>query len=183
MLITWKRRCSLSNQFYLTLQSVPLDRVYLFKYLGVLISHNLSWSAHISDIVARSKKIVGFIYRKFYRFCNTNTLRKLYLSLVRSILKYCCHIWDPFLSKDIELLESLQKFASKVCTKQWHEPYNFLWTSPKLPLSPHPFLQQFLFASAICTLKQLLVFLCSQFRIIVEPFACVCASLCLSFLF
>jgi len=40
MLITRKRRCSLSNQFCLTLQSVPLDRVYLFKYLGVLISHN-----------------------------------------------------------------------------------------------------------------------------------------------
>ena len=30
------------------------------------------------------------------------------------ILEYCGHIWDPFLSKDIELLESVQKFASKV---------------------------------------------------------------------
>ena len=98
------------------------------------ISHNLCWSAHISDIVARSKKIVGLIYRKFYHFCNTNTLHKLYLSLVRPILEYCCHIWDPFLSKDIELLESVQKFASKVCTKQWREPYNSLRTSLKLPL-------------------------------------------------
>ena len=50
------------------------------------------------------------------------------------ILEYCCHIWDPFLSKDIELLESVQKFASKVCTKQWREPYNSLQTSLKLPL-------------------------------------------------
>jgi len=58
MLITRKRRCSLSNQFCLTLQSVPLDRVYLFKYFGVLFSHNLCWSTHISDIAARSKKIV-----------------------------------------------------------------------------------------------------------------------------
>ena len=39
-----------------------------------------------------------------------------------------------FLSKDIELLESVQKFASKVCTKQWREPYNSLRTSLKLPL-------------------------------------------------
>ena len=129
MLITRKRRCSFSNQFCLTLQSVPLDRVYLFKYFGVLISHNLCWSTHISDIVARSKKIVWLNFRKFYCFYSTNTLL-----LVRPILEYCCHIWDPFQSKDIELLESVQKFASRVCTKQWREPYNSLWTSLRLPL-------------------------------------------------
>ena len=134
MLITRKRRCSLSNQFCLTLQSVPLDRVFQFKYLGVIICHNLCWSAHISDIAARSKKIIGLIYRKFYRFCNTITLRKLYLTLVRRILEYCCHIWDPFLSKDIEVLESVQKFAAKVCTKRWHEPYTSLRNSLLLPL-------------------------------------------------
>jgi len=43
-------------------------------------------------------------------------------------------IWDPFLTKDIELLESVQKIASKVCTKQWREPYNSLRSSLKLPL-------------------------------------------------
>ena len=134
MLITRKRRCSLSNQFCPTLQSVPLDRVFQSKYLGVIICHNLCWSAHISEIAARSKKIIGLIYRKFYRFCNTITLRKLYLTLVRPILEYCCHIWDPFLSKDIELLESVQKFAAKVCTKRWHEPYNSLRNSLLLPL-------------------------------------------------
>ena len=41
---------------------------------------------------------------------------------------------DGILSKDIELLESVQKFANKVCTKQWREPYNSLRTSLKLPL-------------------------------------------------
>jgi len=38
------------------------------------------------------------------------------------------------LNSNIKLLESVQKFASKVCTKQWREPYNSLWTSLKLPL-------------------------------------------------
>ena len=33
MLITRKKQCSLSNQFYITLYSESLDRVYLFKYL------------------------------------------------------------------------------------------------------------------------------------------------------
>ena len=77
---------------------------------------------------------IGLIYRKFYRLCNTSTLRKLYLTLVRLILEYCCHVWDPFLHKDIELLESVQKFAVKVCTKRWREAYNYLRNLLKLPL-------------------------------------------------
>ena len=134
MLITRKKHCSLSNQFCLTLHSESLDRVYLFKYLGVSISYNFCWSAHILDIVARAKRVIGLIYRKFYRLCNTSTLTKLYLTLVRPILEYCCHVWDPFLLKDIELLESVQKFAIKVCTKHWREPYNYLRNLLKLPL-------------------------------------------------
>jgi len=93
------------------LQSVALDRIYVFKFLGVLISHNLRWSAHISDIVARSKKIVGLIYKKFYHYCNTIFFVSYSCPIVGPILKYCCHIWDPFLSKDIELLESVQNIC------------------------------------------------------------------------
>ena len=126
MLITRKKLCSISSQFCITLYSEPLDRVYHFKYLGITISYNFCWSAHISDIVARAKRVIGLIYRKFYCSCNTATLLKLYLTLVRPILEYCCHVWDPFLHKDIELLESVQKFAVKVCTKRWREPYNRL---------------------------------------------------------
>ena len=134
MLITRKKQCSISNQFCITLYSESLNRVYLFKYLGITISYNLCWSEHISDIVARAKRVIGLIYRKFYRWCNTSTLKKLYLTLVRPILEYCCHVWDPFLHKDIELLESVQKFAFRVCTKRWREPHNHLRNLLKLPL-------------------------------------------------
>jgi len=58
VLITRKKHCSLSNQFCLTLHSESLDRVYLFKYLGVSI---LCWSTHILDIVARAKRVIGLI--------------------------------------------------------------------------------------------------------------------------
>jgi len=54
--------------------------------------------------------------------------------LVCTHFGHCIFIWDPFLSKDIELLESVQIFSSKVCTKQCREPYNSLQTSLKLPL-------------------------------------------------
>ena len=47
------------------------------------------------------------------------TLKALYVTQVRPHLEYAIPIWDPHLSKDIEAIESVQRFASKVCTKQW----------------------------------------------------------------
>jgi len=51
-------------------------------------------------------------------------------SLLRQHLEYAwsVHVWDPHLKyqKDIERLESVQKFGLKVCLKQWHCKYENL---------------------------------------------------------
>ena len=39
----------------------------------------------------------------------------------RPHLEYATPVWDPHLSKDINALESVQRFASKVCTKKWRD--------------------------------------------------------------
>ena len=44
---------------------------------------------------------------------------KLYLTIVRPHLEYACEIWDPYLAIDCQMIESIQKFASRVCLKQW----------------------------------------------------------------
>ena len=55
------------------------------------------------------------------------------LWLIRPHLEYACTVWDPFLQKDIQLLEKVQKFAAKVCTKQWHWSYQELLHTVQLP--------------------------------------------------
>ena len=69
------------------LQSVLLDRVFLFKYFRVLISHYLCWSAHISVIAARSKKVIELIIGSF-------TISAIQLPLEG----YTWHLSDQFLS-------------------------------------------------------------------------------------
>ena len=57
----------------------------------------------------------------------------MYLLLIRPHLEYACTVWDPFLQKDIQLLEKVQKFAAKVCTKQWNWSYEELLHTLQLP--------------------------------------------------
>ena len=94
-----------------------------YKYLGVLITADLRWDVHISGICLKAKRLLGLLYRKFYRSVDSAFLFRLYLSLVRPILEYACPVWDPYTFKNIEQLESVQKFALKICAHRWDTGY------------------------------------------------------------
>jgi len=55
----------------------PVERVSEFKYLGIIISEDLSWSKQVAAVVTKSRKILGVIFRKFYPCCDTSTLLNL----------------------------------------------------------------------------------------------------------
>ena len=41
-------------------------------------------------------------------------------------------MWDPYLKRDIDLLESAQKFGLRVCLKDWSSPYENLLQESKI---------------------------------------------------
>ena len=72
------------------------------------------------------------LYRKYYRFSDTATLLQLYRSLVRPHLDYAAPVWDPHLQRDIQLLEGVQKFACRMCSKAWKTGYEELQSTLQL---------------------------------------------------
>jgi len=50
----------------LYLGNEALEQVKMFKYLGVVLSSDLSWTPHIEKICSKERRLVGFLYRQFY---------------------------------------------------------------------------------------------------------------------
>ena len=132
MHVSWKRS-PLSPSTPIMLNGSALESVNTFKYLGLLISSNLSWSNHIQSICSKARKILGLLYRKYYKFSDQATLLQLYISLVRPHLEYSAPVWNPHLQRDIQMLERTQKFACRMCTKTWNAGYEELQNTLQLP--------------------------------------------------
>ena len=108
-----------------TLSGHLFDRVYSFKYLGVLIAYDLTWYSHTKMVCDKARKLLGLLYRKFYD-ASAGTLCQLYLSMVRPHLEYASPVWSPHLAKDMELIEGVQKFALRIASKSWTMTYHDL---------------------------------------------------------
>ena len=77
------------------LHGEPIERVTSYKYLGVILTDNLSWSMHIDRISSKARRLVGLLYRKFYKWASSEALLNLYLGIVRPHLEYAVPVWNP----------------------------------------------------------------------------------------
>ena len=133
MVVTRKRFSILQTFPPVLIESTPIEKVSEMQYLGVLLTSDLSWSNHIHKISCKARKSAGFLYRRFYKDMKTPALLKLYASMVRPILEYCSSVWDPYLQKDITLLERVQRFALRISLKEWHCSSDVLTQHANLP--------------------------------------------------
>ena len=131
MLLSRKRNPTVSIP--LLLNGLPLQIVNSYKYLGFIISSDLSWSNHIEYICNKAKRMLGILYRQFSSNSNETALIRLYLTLVRPLLEYGAEVWHPHLIKDTLALENIQKLALRICSKQWQMSYFDLLDRFKLP--------------------------------------------------
>jgi len=94
-------------------------------YLGVSISSDLSWAAHIDSVCCKAKWQIGLLHRHFYAR-SPSCKAQLYKSLVLPILDYCSSLWDPNNAIHVNKLESVQKLAARFVTGRWHDNYDSL---------------------------------------------------------
>jgi hypothetical protein len=98
-----------------TLRAVPVA-----THLGINISNNLSWNPHINKIVNKANSKLGFIKRNL-KYIPQSIKTYAYWSLVRPHLEYCCPVWDPYTTRNINHLEGVQHRAARFVV------HNYIW--------------------------------------------------------
>ena len=81
--------------------------------LGVQMDESLRFEKQISKVVQKANGVLASIKRTF-KYINIDSFPVLYKSLVRPHLEYCNSIWSPYMVKDIKLMESVQRRATKI---------------------------------------------------------------------
>ena len=92
------------------------------KDLGVIISEDLKAEKNVAKNVKKADKILGMIRRTF-SFMNKDMLQQLIKVFIRPHLEYAQQAWSPYLRKDINLLESVQRRATKLLDSIAHKTY------------------------------------------------------------
>ena len=116
--ISFSKKQQSAEQAYKLCNSEVVHKDNL-RDLGVILSRDLSWSAHYNAITSKAYKTLGLIRRCFNRNIPYFAKKNLYISLVL----YCSVIWRPYLIKDIKLLESIQRRSTKFILNDFTSDY------------------------------------------------------------
>ena len=94
------------------LDSHILEWTDLEKDIGLLIDESLSFNKHLITKVKKANSMFGLL-RRIFQFMDKDTFKPLYQSLVRVHLDYVSSVWAPYKKKDIELIEKVQRRATR----------------------------------------------------------------------
>ena len=106
-----------SSHFY-ELDNTILQQVTSNPYLGITLSEDLQWSTHIQNITKKANLTLAYLRRNL-KNCPEECRKLAYISLVRSTLEYGSSIWDPYLLKDINSIEKVQRQAARFIKRDY----------------------------------------------------------------
>ena len=83
------------------------------KDLGVTMNANMKVSEQCRIAASKGNQVLGMIRRNI-TYKDKSLIVPLYKAIVRPHLEYCIQAWSPYLRKDIDMLEKIQRRATKL---------------------------------------------------------------------
>ena len=135
MVINQKKTSIMSFNFRKSLEFPPIFRIgdgpvlnieKQTRLLGIMISDDLKWSAHVDFIVKRANKKLWQLRRMKLLKLDMNILLDFYCKEIRSILEFGVSVWNSGLtSKMEEQLERVQRVCVNIilCDTDCNIPY------------------------------------------------------------
>ena len=83
------------------------------KDLGVTMNANMKVSEQCRIAASKGNHLLGMIRRNI-TYKEKSLIVPLYKAIVRPHLEYCIQAWSPYLRKDIDMLDKIQRRATKL---------------------------------------------------------------------
>ena len=93
--------------------NTKLETIDEEKDLGVYITNDLKPSTHCSKAAAKAMSCLGLVKRSF-KHIDPEGFQILYKTYIRPHLEYSVQAWSPYMEKDIQCLEKVQRRATKL---------------------------------------------------------------------
>lgn len=100
----------------LKLCGLEITRVFVTKFLGVLIDQNLNWKDHIRALGTKLSKCISIIYKASI-VLDSSALRLLYCTLFLPYITYCAEIWGTGYKSNIQSIVLYQKKVIRIVCK------------------------------------------------------------------
>ena len=121
------RQTSADDQVTISIYSSVVAECSSNKHLGVTISYNLNWSAHVTQLIKKASRCCGLLRCKSHHLPATIS-SLLYIYHVRPIFEYASPLWHGAISAELAL--SLEKLQASVAWAILRAP----WRTPKQQL-------------------------------------------------
>ena len=101
-----------------------LEVIYETRLLGVIITHDLSWSSHVADVCQRATKKLWILIRFKDLGGTVHQLLKVYQTRIRSTLEFAAPVFTSGLTKvQSQKLEMVQKKAFAIILGSLYTSY------------------------------------------------------------
>ena len=90
-----------------------LSKTVKGKDLGVTINASMKVSEQCRIAASKGNQVIGIIRRNI-TYKEKCQIIHLYKAIVRPHLEYCIQAWNPYLRTDIDMLEKIQRRATKL---------------------------------------------------------------------
>ena len=123
--VTFGKQLLFDKAYYVTDESGVKHEILKDTYekdIGVTMDKDLNFSLHIGEKVKTANQIMGII-RRCFQYLTEEMFLTLYTTLVRPHLEYAVSVWCPYKMKDIDLIESVQRRATRQVKSLKHLSY------------------------------------------------------------
>jgi Mg2+ and Co2+ transporter CorA len=107
----------IKKEFSPTLQlgDNEIERVSVYKLLGLYMNNNLTWDDHVTSICAKSAKRLHFLKLLKRAAMSADDLLYYYKSVIRPVTDYSSFVWHSSLTKEqANQLENIQRRAVRL---------------------------------------------------------------------